>query len=536
MENHTTVADALAARLAAWGVERLFGIPGGGSLHVIEAAARAGIPFVLTRTETAAALMAATTAELTGRPGGVVTGIGPGLASAANGIAYAMLDRAPVVLITDAFDPASQAQFSHQAIDQSALLAPLTKARARLDGETPGALTARLDALMSTALTPPLGPVLIELPGAIAALPAALAEGPARRPAAPPMFDTGGAMALLGGARRPAIVIGLDVRDADTASAARRLAGRLGTPVLTTYKAKGAIAWDHPLHVGLFTGAAAEAGCLAQADLIIQIGLDPVELQPRPWRYDAKILDIAAAPGRPYYAEPSASMIGPIEDALELLMDTACIADWPIGEIAALRAEMLAALASPQGGPITPQALVEAAHLAAPIGIRITVDAGAHMVPAMTFWPAERPGDVVISNGLSTMGLALPAAIAAALVEPDRPVIAFTGDGGLMICLGELATAAEFGVNLVVVVFNDAALSLIDIKQQAIGHPSRGVRTSRVDFARIAEGMGCAGLRIDAPGDLAAMLDKAFATAGPCVVDAWVDAAGYPAQFKALRG
>lgn len=533
MENDTTVADALAARLAAWGVERLFGIPGGGSLHVIEAAARAGIPFILTRTETAAVLMAATTAELTGRPCGVITGVGPGLASAANGIAYAMLDRAPVVLITDAFDQASQARFTHQAIDQAALLAPVTKARAMLHGESVG---ATIDALMSAALTTPLGPVLIELPGAIAALSAPPADGPAPPLSAARMYDLGGARALLLGAKRPAIIIGLDVRDTGTASAAQRLAAKLGAPVLTTYKAKGAIAWDHPLHVGLFTGAMAEAACLAQADLIIQIGLDPVELQPQPWRYDAPILDIAAESGRPYYVTPSASMIGPIEDAIELLMDAVCVSDWPIGEIADLRAEMLAALASPQGGPITPQALVEATHLAAPKGTRITVDAGAHMVPAMTFWPAERPGDVLISNGLSTMGLALPAAIAASLVEPGRAVIAFTGDGGLMMCLGELATAAELGANLVVVVFNDAALSLIDIKQQAIGHPSRGVRTSRVDFARIAEGMGCTGLRIDEPGDLAPALEQAFATAGPCVVDVRIDAAGYPAQFKALRG
>ncbi len=533
MNHETTVADALAARLAAWGVERLFGIPGGGSLHVIEAAARVGIPFVLTRTETAAALMAAATGELTGRPGVAVTGIGPGLAAATNGIAYAMLDRAPVVLITDAFDPTGQGYVSHQVIDQSALFTPITKARARLDGSN---VAESIDALIATALAPPFGPVLIELPGGIAAQRADVAPAPAAPPVPSTMFDIGGARALLRQARRPAILVGLDVRSAAAAAALGRFAGKLGAPVLTTYKAKGAIADGHKLHVGLFTGAAAEAPCLSRADLIVQIGLDPVELQPQPWRYDAPILDIAAVGDRPLYAAPRARMIGPIDGALDLLMDAACAADWPAAEIAGLREEMRAALASPQGAPVTPQALVEAVHRAAPEGTRITVDAGAHMVPAMTFYPTERPGDVLISNGLSTMGLALPAAIAAALAEPDRRVVAFTGDGGLMMCAGELATAAETGAAIVVVVFNDAALSLIDIKQQAIGHPSRGVRTDRIDFVRMAESMGCAGQRVDRPDDLAGALDEAFATAGPCVIDARIDPGGYAAQFKSLRG
>ncbi len=535
MNDRRTVADVLAGRLAAWGVERLFGIPGGGSLHVIEAASRAGIPFVLTRTETAAAMMAAASAELTGRPSGAVTGVGPGLASAANGIAYAALDRAPVVLISDSIDPATHGFVSHQALDQGALLQPVTKARRRLAG---GRVAGVVDSLLAAALTPPFGPVLIELPGAVAAR--AAEPGDDGAAPVPPLpdddFDSEGAGRLVAGSRRPVIVAGLDVRTAGQAGALERLAGMLGAPVLTTYKAKGAIADDHPLHVGLFTGAAAEAACLEQADLIFQFGLDPVELQPQPWRYAAPILDIGAVGGRPHYREPDAALTGRFDRAVDLLAPFVRTADWNRAEIAALKREMLLALASPQGGPVTPQQLVEAAWNAAPPDCRIAVDAGAHMVSAMTYWRARQPGDVLISNGLSTMGFALPAAIAASLAEPGRPVAAFTGDGGLAMCTGELATAAEHGCNIVVAVFNDAALSLIDIKQQAMGLPARGVHTARIDFAAVARGMGCAGVRVDRADALAPALAQAFAAPGPAVIDVAVDPGGYASQFKALRG
>ena len=134
------------------------------------------------------------------------------------------------------------------------------------------------------------------------------------------------------------------------------------------------------------------------------------------------------------------------------------------------------------------------------------------------------------------MGFALPAAIAASLTEPERRVVAFTGDGGLMMCLGELATAAELGANITVIVFNDAALSLIDIKQQGVDLPTKGVRTSRIDFAGIAQNMGCLGIKVEDAAGLDDALQRASAHRGPSLIDVAVDAEGYFAQFKALRG
>jgi acetolactate synthase-1/2/3 large subunit len=187
------------------------------------------------------------------------------------------------------------------------------------------------------------------------------------------------------------------------------------------------------------------------------------------------------------------------------------------------------------GNGHTAQSVVDALAKAAPEGTRLAVDAGAHMFSAMARWPAARPHDVLKSNGLSTMGFALPATIASHLAEPGRPVIAVTGDGGMLMCLAELSTAARLNVPVTVVVLNDAALSLIDIKQQDLRHPASGVRYPAVDFATVARGLGCRAWRVGPDESIEAILPEAFSENAPCLIDVTVDPSGYAAQLAALR-
>lgn len=539
MSDAMSVAATLARHLKDAGVRRMFGVPGGGSsLDLIDAAARLGIEFVLARSETAAAIMAATTAEITGAPGVVLTGLGPGTASAVNGIAHAALDRAAVILLADCLDPIRDAYVTHQAIDQIAIFRPIVKTALRLTAAT----AHEIPGLIARALAPPAGPVHIELAPSEAMLPVSGRIAPALAPDPSPIAPAviAEASALLRGARRPVILAGLDSRGA--APELRRLAEALACPVLVTYKAKGAFADTHPLFAGVFTGGAAEADCVAASDLIIGFGLDPVELIPQRWRYRAPFIALTPWAGPPHYTQAAIELAGPIAPAASALAADATRSVWPAEEIAELRTAWRALLSGPRdigrnlAVPIAPQELVEAAAAAAPAGTRATVDAGAHMVPATSFWPAAEPGGLLISNGLSTMGFALPAAIAAALAEPARPVIAFTGDAGLMMCLAELSTASRLGLHIVVCVFNDAALSLIDIKQQARGMASAGVRYAATDFAALARGMGCAGMRVADRAELGDALRRAFAAAGPVVLDVAIDPSGYPAQLAALRG
>jgi acetolactate synthase-1/2/3 large subunit len=158
------------------------------------------------------------------------------------------------------------------------------------------------------------------------------------------------------------------------------------------------------------------------------------------------------------------------------------------------------------------------------------------MFSATAFWPCDAPNDLLISNGLATMGFALPAAIASALHQPGRCTVAFTGDGGLMMCLGELATAVQEQARIVVVVFNDASLSLIDIKQQQRELPVRGVRWDRPDFALVMRGLGGKGYKAAGVAAYRRALAAAFADEGPSLIDVTVDPTGYPSQLAALRG
>ncbi len=533
------MAGALLQAFVATGTSRLFGLPGGGSsLDLIEAARVAGIPFVLTRHECSAAFMAAATAELDGSIGVAITTKGPGTANAVNGAAHASLDRCPVAIVTDGFTPAAQAFVTHQWFDQRALLAPVVKDHALLDGPDAGDEIVRLT---TRAFDPPRGPVHVELTGAAARAPL---EGrqfdapPAQAAAPAPVLAE--ARALLARARRPVVVAGLEACGPDAARALRALVDALGCPALVTYKAKGVVPDASPHYAGLFTGGAAEQPTVGSADLIVLAGLDPVELIAQRWAYDVPVLDIAAVRHRVHYVEPALGVYGRLEDSLEALAATARPAGWPRRETRRLRTAMRDALAyAGDGSGLTPQQVVEAAARAAakrPRWPRVTVDAGAHMFSATAFWPCREPRDLLISNGLATMGFALPAAIASVLHEPDRPAIAFTGDGGLLMCLGELATAVETGGALVIVVFNDGALSLIDIKQQQRRLPAEGVRWDRPDFAAIMRALGGDGWRVASLPAYRRALSRALARGRPALIDVQVDASGYPRQLAALRG
>ena len=535
MNTQITLAESIASTLAANAVKRIFGVPGGGSsLDLIDAASRAGIEFVLCRTETAAAIMAAVTGELTGVPGVVLTGIGPGAASVVNGIAYASLERAPVIVITDAHDESAVAP-PHQIFDQQALFAPISKAQRRL---TPENGAAEFAELFSLAAAEPPGPVHIDLSARDAG--AEIRTEPVIVPSPARGIDEDAferATALLATARRPALIVGHQCRAADRAAAANAVARALGGPVMTTYKAKGVVPEDNRLNVGLFTGAKLDGAVLGTADLIVFCGVDPVEIIPGKWNYAAPVVVLSETGGLAWPFEADAEIAGPVAVSAGRLANTATAGAWSGGEIADLKSrirETVANNASSTGW--SPDSVVDAVAAAAPTGARLAVDAGAHMFSAMARWPTTLPHGAMKSNGLSSMGFAVPAALASWLEQPHRHAVALTGDGGMMMCLAELSTAARLGAALTVVVLNDSALSLIDIKQQRQQRPPLGVRYPKADFAAVARGMGCKAWSVGEADPLDAALAEVFAAEGPTLIDVTVDPSGYRDQLIALWG
>ena len=532
-----TGAEVLVQHLKARGVRRIYGVPGGDcSLDVIGAAEQAGIPFALARTENSAAIMAAVEAELTGTLGVVLTTRGPGVTNCANGMAYAALDRAPLLLIGDAYEN-NLSFVSHQRFDQVRVLDALVKGSLRLDEPTalPG-----IGPLLDQAMATPRGAVYMEITGNSmrGSVPRhAVSVQPARTlPPEPAAASIDAARALLGAARRPVIVAGLQAAEADATAALRALAERLDCPVFTTYKAKGVLADSDARMTGFYIGGAAEEATLRAADLLIGFGVDPVEFPPQPWKYSVPVLELTNHPFVRNYVTPTVLLVGDLAATAGALQDAARPSEWGAQALAAAKRHMRAAADALGGEGISPEMLVQAGCDLAPAGSRVTVDAGVHMLSVMAIYQARAPRELLISRGLATMAFALPAAIGAAMADPARHVVAFTGDGGLMMCAAELATAVQCGCKLTVVVLNDSAITMIGLKQRKRGLPRQGMDYSPSDFAKVAEGFGCPGWRVERPDQLRETLARAYAVPGTTVVDVVIDPAPYEQQLRLLRG
>jgi len=557
-------ATAVVAALATAGTRVIFGIPGGGpNLDVVGAAAAAGLRFVLTHSESAAAIMAATYADLTGAPGAVLVTRGPGLASAVNGIAHAALDRLPVIVIADTVRSADADRISHQRLDQAALGRSVAKAALAVGGNRAG--DAAADAVR-LALAPPAGPVVLAMddtahhdsadhdsadhdsaadePGRGGAADTGQAHnGRATQPAgtAASGDDLAALARALRTARRPVVLLGHGAI-AHTAAIRAALRGS-GIPALHTYRARGIMPDSEAEAAGLITGGTMEWPLLAAADLIIGLDVDETEMIPAQWEYQAPTMLVRGYPaehGQGTYFTGARELTVPLPAAIDLLAAVGRRHDWPHSAGRSARtavAQQLAAVARAEPGRLAPQQVAATARRHTPADCVATVDAGAHMLAVMPLWEVPEPRRLLISSGLATMGFALPAAIAAALCAPGQPVVAFTGDGGLGMTLAEIETAVRLALPIMVIVFNDAALSLIKIKQQAAGQGGgEAVDYGPVSFARAAEAMGAAAAVVRTEAELAQALAAALRRNGPTVIDAAVDPAGYPMIMDLSRG
>jgi acetolactate synthase-1/2/3 large subunit len=620
-------AEAIIAALAGAGTQLVFGVPGGGpNLDVVGAAAGAGLRFILAHGETAAAIMAATCADLTGAPGAVLVTRGPGLASAANGIAHAALDRLPVVVIADTVPARDAGRISHQRLDQAALGRSVAKATVALGDRDAGqaaGLAVRL------ALATPAGPVVVNMdpgemdpPGGEPASPGAASLNPPGLDAAdlnppgqgaadlnppgqgaadlnppgqgaagphlrgprhdPPLpgtastarvtvgssrpasHDLAPLASALAEARRPVVLLGPGAL-AHTRAVRAALAGT-GIPVLHTYRARGIMPDSSAEAAGLVTGGTMEWPLLTAADLIVGLGVDPAEMIPAVWDYAAPTVLVTepghrrggdtglGAPGEysgaggepgPVGTDVAAGYFtGATELPAQIPAAVGLVAahrhQWPAGVGRAVKKDISARLwqaAITGPGLLSPQDVVATVGAHTPPETIATVDAGAHMLVVMPLWEVDEPHRLLISSGLATMGYALPAAIAAALCRPGGPVVAFTGDGGLGMTLMEIETAVRLRLRVVVVVFNDATLSLIKIKQREAGHGGRDAVGYRpTSFAGAATALGAFGVPVCDVAELTSALAAALDRDGPTVIDARTDPAAYPAVMDLTRG
>lgn len=492
-------ADVLAKRLYDAGCRYAFGMPGGEVLTILDALQAAGIEFILAKHENAAGFMAEGVWHRTGAPGILLGTIGPGIANAFNVVANAEQDRVPLIAITGCLDPGDGLTYTHQIFDHVKSFEPVCKAAFTMTAEAAGEMA---DKAVMAATTGRYGPVFIDIPVRVAATEVdgayALRHAkPARlAPAASPDLDW--AREKLAAAERPIMLVGYDAVRDEAGAAVKRAAEALGCPILTTYKAKGIVDERDPAVVGSFAISPSAdkitKPLVAQADLILLAGYDAIEMRPS-WQNlwdpaERPVIEVTAAPNDQYMHQASVSFVADTGATLDALTQgLSPRATWPGGEPAAARAALKVNNgATAEWGP---GAIVDEARKALPPETVATVDSGAHRIVLSQIFECREPEMLLQSMGLCTMGCAVPLAAGAKIAEPDRPVVAFVGDGGLMMFLGELSTLHDHQIPITIVVFDDQSLALIELKQRGMQLANAGVDfDAGYDYKKLAEAFG----------------------------------------------
>ena len=540
-----TTVDAVAEFLAGAGIRRMYGVPGAGSsLDVIEAIRRRGIEFVSTHHPGAAILMAATDGDLSDRPGVCVVPQGSGLAGAVSGLALAHLDRVPLIVLSECPPRASRRAGVRRVLDHPQVLRGVTK-----DGAT--ITSTRAERLIAwaweEAAATPAGPVFLELPADEALRPTrrrALSM-PRRTPVGPSPNAIRKIARLLIRAGRAVVVAGMGCRDGSVALALRDLVEHLGSPVFTTQRAKGVIPEDHPLAAGVFAGGRLEEEFLGRAECVLAVGLDSVEILPRPWRPGPTVLSIVACQEITLPYEADAEAVGDLATALVRLQEELPPAgEWHFADWAkrgerfhARMRSLLAETGRVRGSQwVAPHRVVEIAREVFPRPTVAVADAGAHALAVAAFWEAYEPKGYLCPSGPGGTGYALPVAIAAKLAAPDRPVVAFMGEGGFLLNLAEVATAGRLGVPLAIVVFLDGALSWVRVAQEQKRYAPVGASLEPMDIPKLAESLGVLGTVVEDEEALRAALQEAAETTRPAIVVARVNPHGYRRMVEILRG
>jgi acetolactate synthase-1/2/3 large subunit len=542
-----TTAEIIAETLKANGIRRVFGLPGGEIAEIMGACRKSGIGFLLCRHENAACLMAGAIGELTRKPGVILATVGPGATNLVNGVANAWLERAPLLVISAQLPTELAPILPHQLIDLQSLFRPITKWSTTLNGR--GTAAALQRAIDLTAEGRP-GPVYLSVPSDIARRqeqPAAPGE-PLAQPALPfrdgtdrqpdpdgvrhrPALEQ--ARRMIAGAKRPLAMVGIGVNPRTARPPILRWLEASRIPVAVTPKAKGLVPEDHPLFVATSTGMAGDTlfvELLRETDLLVGLGFDPVEAI-RTFYTERPLLSIAEYSLAEREFAPTLELVGGVGATLDALRDGPPPRHaWTREAVRAFRRRLAAfltpAVEASQLG-LSPARLIGLLRDRVPRDAILAVDTGAHKLLIGQVWPAYEPLTYFVSHGLSTMGYALPTAMAAKLEHPDRAVIAVTGDGGLAMVLAELETASRLRLPIVVIVLSDRSLYLIRMHQERKGFTAGGVDFGPIDYAGIAAGFGAQGFRAITWGEFEAALAAGLAADRPTVIEVPIDPADY---------
>jgi acetolactate synthase-1/2/3 large subunit len=532
----TSTAAAVARMLADAGLQRVFGLPGGEVLVLMDELRRAGVDFVLMRHEANAGLAAAVYGKLRRQPGVVLTTLGPGAANLMLPMSNAYLDLEPLLAISAQIPDDFPASHTHQLLPLHDVYRPIARyvetiTRANVFDVVPRALAACMER--------PFGVSYLTLSAREAVAPASASGETRRPPAADPSAAPPGAgspadalVTALRRSERPLVVIGLGI---DTANAPliRQWVREWNLPVAVTPKVKGIVDETAVNFVGVVGGMAADGvlcDAIAAADLVVGFGLDPVEVD-KTWHADRPIHWILESPNATGLTPPAVVLVNHAL-LLDALRHQPPPRSWsaPFREFQERRGRMLRGRTA-SAGTTWPGDIVQALAQVMPPETIVTTDVGSHKYLFGQYWPSREPDTFWMSNGLSGMAYGLSAAIGAKLARPGVPVLAAVGDGGFSMNAQELETATRVGAPFITVVLEDGSYSLIKISQASKKLPSYRTEFGAIDTVKMAEACGVDALRTADPDALAAAAKRAVDQRRGLVIAVPVDAGDYTLMF-----
>lgn len=529
-------AELVVDCLVEQGVTHVFGIPGAKIDAVFDALKDKGPELVLCRHEQNAAFMAAAVGRLTGKPGVCLVTSGPGASNLATGLLTANTEGDPVVALAGNVIRADRLKRTHQSLDNAALFQPITKYSVEVQetGNIPEAVTNAFRA----ASAGQAGAAFVSFPQDVVneitnvknvrSVPAPK-QGPA------PEEAVSAAIAKIQTAKLPVLLVGMKGGRPEAVKQIRKLLAKTKLPFVETYQGAGTLSREledqYFGRIGLFRNQPGDL-LLEQADVVLTIGYDPIEYDPKFWNVngDRAIIhldEIQADIDHAY--QPELELLGDIAATVKQIEHDAVTFDMGSREKEVL-SELKQMLSDSEKAPsdhksdrVHPLQIVQELRNAIDDDVTVTCDIGSHAIWMSRYFRAYEPLKLLISNGMQTLGVALPWAIAATLVNPGEKVVSVSGDGGFLFSAMELETAVRLKAPIVHLVWNDSTYDMVAFQQMKKYNRTSCVDFGNIDIVKYAESFGATGLRVESPEQLADVLQKGLNTEGPVIIDIPVD-------------
>lgn len=534
-------ANAIVDSLINHDVKFVFGIPGAKIdrvFELLEHSKNSRTPkFILTRHEQNAAFMAAGVGRITGKPGVVLTTSGPGASNLATGLVTATAEGDSVLAISGQVQRTDLLRLTHQSMKNAALFEPITKYSAEV--QEPENISEVIANAYQEAEAAKQGASFVSVPqdvtdAEVKTSVIAPLEAPKLGPASP--IESTLLSQRIKAAKLPVLLLGMRASDPETTNAIRRLIAETHLPVVETFQGAGIIPReledDFFGRVGLFRNQPGDQ-LLKKSDLVIAIGYDPIEYEPRNWNSDRSanivVIDSMRAEIDKNY-QPERELVGDISQTLDFLLPY--MKGYSMPEESKDYLDSLRKTLQKRDTPPTvtkdqikshPLSIIQALQDRVTDDMTVTVDVGSFYIWMARHFRSYEPRHLLFSNGMQTLGVALPWAISAALVRPNTKIVSMSGDGGFMFSSQDLETAVRLGLNIVHIIWNDGNYDMVKFQEEMKYGDSAAVKFGPIDFVKYAESFGAKGYRVEKAADLNKVLDQAFKEQGPTIVDVPVD-------------